>query len=147
MIRPWTGFLVACFATGLLRAEVPATARTWVNGVELDSQGLLKLEAPLRIPSRIPGLSLFMSAERDIVIEQPGAKATHLILRHPASPALVRAQLDRSLVLAGWRLVAPHASRNWRAAWFLRGEDLLGVHLAASDHGTRVVAGLLEINP
>lgn len=146
MTRLFTFVLAICFAAVPLGAEVPAASRTWVNGVELDPQGLLMLEAPLRPASRIPGLSLFMHAERDIVIEQAGTKATHLILRHPASPPLVRAQLDHSLVLAGWRVVAPHASRDWRAAWFLRGEDVLGVHLVAADRGTRVVAGLMEIH-
>lgn len=147
MIRRCGALLVACLASSPLCADASGATRTWVNGVELDPQGLLMLEAPLLGPSRIPGLALFMHAEREIVIEHAGSKATHLILRHRASPPLVRAQLDRSLVLAGWRAVAAPVSRDWRAAWFLRGEDLLGVHLVASGRGTRVFAGLLERIP
>lgn len=147
MIRPCLGLAVACVAAGVLHAEAPSASRTWVNGVELDAQGLLKFEANLRAPGRIPGLSLFMRAEREIVIEQAGSRVTHVILSHPATLRLVRAQLDRSLVLAGWTAVAPGANRNWSSAWFVRGEDLLGVHLATSHRGTHVVAGLMEKVP
>lgn len=147
MKRQCAGLVAAFLAAGLVHAELPGATRTWVNGIELDSEGLLRLDAPLRAPSRIPGLSLFMRAERDIVIEHSGTKATHLILRHPGSPPLVRTQLERSLSLAGWKAVVPQASGEWIAAWFLRGEDLLGVHLVASGRGTRIVAGLLESVP